>query len=114
MIPAETQVTMRRYVVAISAISTLSVCVRIKAPAKKNPITKNRTKLQKARRTAEFAALSERSKRFSPSDLDRIALTPTPVPELTAIIRFCSGNASVTAVSACSLSRATKMLSTTL
>ena len=50
-----------------------------------------------------FAAASDRSNRFSPSDLDRIALIPTPVPELTAIIMLCSGNASVTAVSACSL-----------
>ena len=39
---------------------------------------------------------------------------PTPTPEPNEIIRFCSGNASVTAVNACSLICATKILSTTL
>ena len=41
-------------------------------------------------------------------------MTPTPVPEATAIIRFWIGKASDTAVSAFSLMRDTKMLSTTL
>ena len=38
-------------------------------------------------------------------------MTPTPVPVDTAIIKFCTGNASDTAASAVSPSRATKMLS---
>ena len=39
---------------------------------------------------------------------------PTPVPEETAIIRFCIGNASETAVNASSQIRDTKILSTIL
>ena len=39
---------------------------------------------------------------------------PTVVPAQTAIIRFCRGKARETAVKAFSLSRETKMLSTTL
>ena len=66
------------------------------------------------RRRPLFAASSARSNRFSPSDLDKSALIPTPVPDPTAIIMLCSGNASVTAVSACSLICETKMLSTIL
>lgn len=41
-------------------------------------------------------------------------MSPTPVPEATAIIRFWIGNASETAVRAFSLICDTKMLSTTL
>ena len=41
-------------------------------------------------------------------------MIPTPVPDPTAIIRFCIGNATVTAVSAASDSLDTKMLSTIL
>ena len=55
-----------------------------------------------------------RSKRFSPRLLLRRALMPTPVPVATAIIRFCTGKARLTAFSAFSLTRETKMLSTTL
>ena len=39
---------------------------------------------------------------------------PTPVPVATAIIRFCTGKARLTALRAFSLIRETKMLSTTL
>ena len=47
----------------------------------------------------------------SPKDRERRALTPTQVPEETAIIRFWMGKAMDTAVKAFSPSCATKMLS---
>ena len=78
------------------------------------PIRANIAKLQNERKIAVLAALSDLSNLFSPSDFESRAFTPTPVPEATAIIRFCRGNASVTAVRASSLSLATKMLSTIL
>ena len=61
-----------------------------------------------------MAAASDRSIFFSPRDFYRRALIPTPVPEPTATISVCMGNASVTAVSACSLICDTKILSTML
>ena len=51
---------------------------------------------------------------FSPRLLESRALTPTPVPMPTANIRFCSEKARETAVRAFSLTRATKIESTTL
>ena len=51
---------------------------------------------------------------FSPRLLDSRALTPTPVPTPTAIMTFCSEKARETAVRAFSLTRATKIESTTL
>ena len=61
-----------------------------------------------------FAAASDFSNLRSPRDLDSMALIPTPVPEPTATIIVWSGNARVTAVSACSLICETNMLSTML
>ena len=51
---------------------------------------------------------------FAPSLLETNALTPTPVPTATAICSIWAEYASEVAVSACSLIRATKMLSTML
>ena len=51
---------------------------------------------------------------FSPRLRDSRAFTPTLVPTAMAIIRFCRGNASDTAVRAFSLICATKILSMTL
>ena len=45
---------------------------------------------------------------FAPSDRDSSAFIPTPVPDAIAIIKFCTGNASETAVNAFSQMRATK------
>ena len=67
-----------------------------------------------ARNSAWSAILLARSKFFSPRLLERAALTPTPVPVATAIIRFWAGNARDTAVSACSHTRDTNTLSTML
>ena len=55
-----------------------------------------------------------RSKFFSPRLRLKRALTPTPVPVETAIIRFCTGKARPTALKAFSLMRATKKPSTIL
>ena len=57
-----------------------------------------------------FASL----KFFSPKDFESNAFIPTPVPEPTAIIKFCSGKANDTAVKAFSLICDTNILSTTL
>ena len=70
--------------------------------------------LKHARNRPLTAALSALSKFFSPRLRDSRALIPTPVPEATAIIRFCTGNARDTAARAFSPSRDTKILSTTL
>lgn len=68
-----------------------------------------------AYRRMEFIAVLEALlKFFSPSDFESIALVPTPVPAPTAITKFCSGNAIVTALNAFSPSCATKIESTTL
>ena len=50
----------------------------------------------------------------SPRLLESRAFTPTPMPTPNAIIRFWIGKEMETAVSAASLTRATKMLSTML
>lgn len=52
--------------------------------------------------------------RCSPSLREISAFMPTPVPTATAIMSIWIGKASDTAVSASSLTRVTKMLSTTL
>ena len=67
-----------------------------------------------ARNTAFSAILFTRSISFAPSDRASSAFTPTAVPTPTAIIRLWIGNAIDTAVSAFSLTLATKILSTTL
>ena len=90
------------------------VCEAIKALEPKIPKARNTTKFMIVSSIPVLAAASDLSYFFSPSDLDNNELIPTPVPDARAIIRFCIGNASVTAVRAFSLILATKMLSTTL
>ena len=87
----------------ISAMLALPVCELMNGFASNSPNRKNKAKLTNEMSRAELAALSERSNRFSPSDLLRSAFTPTPVPDETAIIRLCNGKARVTAVKAFSL-----------
>ena len=60
------------------------------------------------------ATLLAASKFFSPKRRDKSALMPTAVPTDTAIIRFCTGKARLTLVSAFSLTIETNTLSTTL
>ena len=51
---------------------------------------------------------------FSPNDFDKLALIPTPIPVDIAIIKFCIGNASPTAVKASFENLPTYILSTML
>ena len=92
----------------------MSVCERKKKRGNVRPKTKKARKPKKKRKMPFTAAWLAPLKFFSPKLRDKSALTPTPVPTETAIIRFCTGKASETAVKASSLIRATKMLSTTL
>ena len=78
------------------------------------PIRRKTTALKMARNTPLLAAESDFLKFFSPRARESIALIPTPVPAPTAIIRFCRGNAIVTAVRAFSASIATNIESPTL
>ena len=64
--------------------------------------------LNAARKMPFTAARLALSWFFSPRLRDSRALMPTPVPTLTAIIRFCTGKARETAFSASSLSWDTK------
>ena len=67
-----------------------------------------------ARNTPFVAMWLARSRSPAPSARPISAFTPTAVPVARPIIRFCAGNASETAVSACSQMRETKTLSTML
>ena len=82
--------------------------------AKKSPKRKNSTNPNMASSTPFAAVLFAFSKFFSPSDLDKSAFTPTPVPVAVPIMRFCAGNAYDKAANASWLYRATNTLSTTL
>ena len=86
----------------------------MKGSATKRPSRRKREKERMARKIPVFAALSDSSNFFCPKARERRALIPTPVPDPTAIIRPCRGNASVTAVRALSLSFETNMESTIL
>ena len=76
--------------------------------AEKNIRQKNSPNSKKSRDSAKeistpwvAAALASFSRR-SPRRREISEFKPTPVPTLTAIIRFCTGKARETAVSACS------------
>jgi hypothetical protein len=72
----------------------------MKALVKKRPIIAKNTQLINERVSPLPAAFFAASKSLAPSFLDNRELTPIDVPTLTAINRFCSGNAKVTAVNA--------------
>lgn len=72
------------------------------------------SQLQRESRMPFSAAAFASSKRRSPSLRESSELMPMPVPMPTAMMRFCTGKASDTAVSAFSPICATKMLSTML
>ena len=78
------------------------------------PMTRNTTKLHSDRKMPFSAVALARRWFFSPRLLLSMAFTPTPVPTPTAIITFCSENASDTAVRALSLTWDTNTESTTL
>ena len=94
----------------------LSTCVweRKNRSEQVRPSRAESTKPTTARKTPLLATRSARSRSPAPSARPIRALTPTAVPVARPIIRFCAGNASDTAVSACSLTRLTNQLSTML
>ena len=95
-------------------ISGTRVCDAMKARLPHRPNARKSRYPTRARNTPFSAALRTRGRSPSPNARDKSAFTPTAVPLATPIIRFCAGNASDTAVSACSLIRLTNTLSTTL
>ena len=92
----------------------MSVCQSMNCRAPKIPNRMKSTEVSIMTKTPFVAARFAPSKSFAPSDRESSALMPTPVPVAKAIIRFWIGKARETAVSAASLTRATKTESTTL
>ena len=98
----------------LATISSMSVCAwkngstTVSPPRTKTSaeISSSSTPFVAARRTP-FSS-------FAPSARESTALRPTPRPAATAIIRFCTGKAMLSAASAFSLMRATNIESTTL
>ena len=79
-----------------------------------SPSTKNTTEYIIDMNSAFPAVVLTSRMLFSPSFLESLAFTPTPVPTATAMSSDCSGNASETAVRASSLTLATNTESTML
>ena len=98
----------------MSMTAGTSVNAAINARPNSRPSTANTSQKHTDRNTPFAATASASACFFSPSRRESSALTPTPAPVATAIIKSCTGNASDTAVSASSLMRATNALSTML
>ena len=85
-----------------------SVCARKNGPEQVKPITAN-SAAQSANSTMPvFATRSAMSCRFSPSEREISALTPSPVPAPRPIISDWSGNANDSALNASCETRETK------
>ena len=79
-----------------------------------SPQITNTSELSSVSTRPVAAASSASLCRFAPRQRETSAFAPTPVPTATAICSICAEYASDAAVSASSLMRATKMLSTML
>ena len=102
------------YCVPYSTINLSDVCTSKKNLEPTRPSTAKTSALTRARKIPFLAMVFACSNFFSPRLLESRALIPTPVPVATAIIRFCTGKARETAVSASSFNCATNILSTIL
>ena len=112
--PKEKMETMEVYSIPIRITLPSSTKAAKKGRTPKMPKSAKAAALSTIRNTPFVAVRLASSKFFSPSLRERMALTPTAVPTEMAIIIACTGKARETAVRASSLTRMTKMLSTTL
>ena len=99
---------MDMYCTPISTTAVLAVKAEMNGRAANRPIAAKISQLQTASSKPWAAAARASSSRPSPRRRLIRELRPTPVPMATAISRFCTGNTSETAVSASSLTLATK------
>ena len=78
-------------------VSACEVCPCTKGDTIVTDKSRKRIKLTRLSRMPVLADASALLRFFSPRERERIALNPTPVPDPKAIIRFCSGKATVRA-----------------